>query len=408
MSPLLKGQCPTAHAPMQTGDGLLGRVKPPLGQVSSDDARAIAAAATHFGSGKLELTNRGAIQVRGLSPAGVAGFCEAIVGAGLASADPVVEQRRNVALTPFSDIHTAELAFALEQWVQQGAGLAALPPKFGFAVDSAQSPAPALSADIRCVRRGGDWRITLDGASLAVMTAAPLDPVIRLTESFLALSHDRVSRPRRIRDLVARIGAEAIYRNANLTPTDAERRPRVAPCATVGWTGDTWCGFGLGCPFGALDASALIAAADLADRYSGGWMRVTAYRALLLRDVAPSDAKALATAARNIGFIVTADDPRLAITACVGRPACSSAFTPARDDALKLIALHPSWLGAGVHLSGCSKGCARPEATAVTLVGGPDGYDIVINGRTIDAPIERQLSLAQAIQALNERNPAQP
>lgn len=408
MSPLLKGHCPTAHAPMQTGDGFLGRVKPPLGEISSDGARAIAAAARRFGSGKLELTNRGAIQVRGLTPAGIAGFCEAMVSAGLASVDPTAEQRRNVTLTPFSDPQSTELALALEQWVQQDAGLVELPPKFGFAIDGAQSPAPPLCADIRCVKQHDDWRIELDGSPFATLTAAPRDAVVRLTHSFLALSRESASRPRRIRDLVAATGAAAIFHNANLTLSDVAQQPRVAPCPTVGWAGDTWRSFGLGCPFGGLDGSALRAAADLADCYADGRLRVTPYRALLLRDVATSDAEVLTDAARDIGFIVTPDDPRLAVTACVGRPACSSAFTPTRSDAAELIALHPAWLGEGVHLSGCSKGCARPDATAATLVGGPNGYDLVLNGRTTDAPIERQLSLAQAIQFLNERCSAQP
>lgn len=408
MSTLLKGQCPTAHMPMQTGDGLLGRIKPPLGEMTSDGARAIAAAAIRFGSGKLELTNRGAIQVRGLTPAGVAGFSAAIVTAGLASADPVTEQRRNVTLTPFSDMQSTELARALEQWVQQDTGLAGLPAKFGFAVDSAQSPAPPPSADIRCVQQCDDWRIELDGSPAAVLTAAPLDAVVRLAHSFLALSRESASRPRRMRDLVADIGATPIFRNADLTPTDVVKQPRVAPCPTAGRAGDAWRGFALGCPFGALDASALHAAADLADRYADGRLRVTPYRALLLRDVAPSDAEALAIAAHGIGFIVTPDDPRLAVTACVGRPACSSAFMPTRSDATELIGLNPSWLAAGTHLSGCSKGCARSEATAVTLVGGPGGYNVVLNGRTTDAPIERHLSLAQAIQFLNERCSARP
>ena len=408
MTPLLKGQCPTAHAPMQTGDGLLGRIKPPLGEVSSTAARAIATAAARFGSGRLELTNRGAIQVRGLTPSNAAGFCEEIIRAGLASADPVVERRRNVALTPFSDARTNELAVALERWLENGAGLAALPPKFGFAVDSVRSPAPPLAADIRCIMESDGWRIELDGAPLAALTQAPVAAVARLTQSFLALSREMASRPRRMRDLVASIGADAIYRDASLSPTRTPAQPRVPPCAAVGWSGEAWRGFGLGCPFGTIEASTLHAAADLADRFAGGRLRTTSSRALLLRDVTAHDVSALASAASETGFIVAPQDPRLSITACVGRPACSSAFMPTRADAVELVALLPSRLSGGVHLSGCSKGCAHPEAAAITLVGGPDGYDLVMNGRATDTPTERQLSLAQAVRLLNERCHAQP
>jgi len=409
MSPALKGRCPTAHAPMRTGDGLLGRVKPPLGEISSDAARAIAGAAVRYGSGRIELTNRGAIQVRGLSPASAGEFCQTIIDAGLASADAAVERRRNVALTPFADPHVTALARAIEQWLEaDNTSLAALPPKFGFAVDSARSPAPPLAADIRCVDENDRWRIELDGGTLAAMTHDPFDAAIRLTRSFLALASETENRPRRMRELVSLLGAEAVHRHANLAPTTAPAQPRIPSCAMVGWSGDSWRGFGLGCPFGSLDAPMLLAAADLADRYADGRLHITASRALLLRDVMPADAEALTAAAGEAGFIVAPQDPRLAITACVGRPACSSAAMPTRSDAAELLAMRPAWLGAGVHLSGCSKGCAHPEAASITLVGTASGYDVVLNGRSSDAPTWRHLSLTQAIRLLNERFPTQP
>lgn len=398
-----RGQCPTAHAPMQTGDGLLGRIKPPLGAISSDGARVIADAARRYGSGLIEVTNRGAIQVRGLVLSSADDFSKAIVGAGLASADAMAEQRRNVAVTPFADSCITALAQTLERWLEHDDGLSALPPKFGFAIDSARAPAAPLAADIRCIRQQDSWRIELDGAELATLTPTPFEAASRLARSFLDLAAGCESRPRRMRDLVAQLGAAALYGAAKLTPTPAPALPRVPLLAPVGWSGHAWRSFGLGCPFGALDATMLRAAADAADRFAGGRLHVTPYRAFLLRDVAPVDVEELTKAAREAGYIVAADDPRLAMAACAGRPACASALMPARDDAVELATLQPSWLRAGVHLSGCSKGCAHPGAAAITLVGGAGGYDLVLDGCSSDAPVARQLSLAQAVRLLDER-----
>ena len=42
--------------------------------------------------------------------------------------------------------------------------------------------------------------------------------------------------------------------------------------------------------------------------------------------------------------------------------------------------------GTDLHVSGCGKGCAHPGSANVTLVGRPDGYGLVIDGRAGDTP----------------------
>ena len=129
-----RGWCPSLFEHMTSGDGLLARVKPPLGRMSAEAARQVAAAARACGNGQLELTNRGALQVRGLAEATLAPFREAVLAAGLASADPAVERRRNVLVSPFVDAAGEALAAELERWIAQDRALASLPGKFGFAV----------------------------------------------------------------------------------------------------------------------------------------------------------------------------------------------------------------------------------------------------------------------------------
>lgn len=404
--PTTKGWCPTAYTPMPTGDGLLGRVKPPLGEVSAAAARSIAAAATRYGSGRLELTNRGGIQIRGIAPEGTAGFAAAIVDAGLASADAGGERRRNVLLTPFAQAREIAVAAAIERWLEETGELAALPPKLGFAVDSARSPSPPLGADIRCVAQDDGWRIELDGGSAATLTTTPAAALARLTAAVLALAQRAAAPPQRMRNLVARVGAQAILAQAGLAATQEPAQPRPAACPLVGWSGEATESFGLGAPFGSIDASTLLAAAALAERHGAGVLRTTPWRALQIPKVAAGEAPRLAAAAAQAGFIVAPDDPRLSIVACPGRPACASAYAPTRTDAEDLARLRPAWLAAGVHVSGCSKGCARPAAAATTLSAGPQGYDLIRHGRAADTPILRGLSLAEAIHYLTDNLPA--
>ncbi len=110
---MIRGWCPTVHAPMPSGDGLLVRVKPFGGRLPAAALAAFAAAVETHGNGVVELTGRGNLQVRGLRDA--PGFARAMVAAGLADADPAREARRNVVAVPPCDdalVAAAEAALA--------------------------------------------------------------------------------------------------------------------------------------------------------------------------------------------------------------------------------------------------------------------------------------------------------
>ena len=50
-APRIKGWCPGAWRPMASGDGLLVRVRPPLGRLTRHQMLALCEAAETFGSG---------------------------------------------------------------------------------------------------------------------------------------------------------------------------------------------------------------------------------------------------------------------------------------------------------------------------------------------------------------------
>ena len=71
-APYRKGWCPGALKPMETGDGLLARVRAPRGRLSLDQAAALADAAIACGNGAIGLTARANLHLRGLSEANAA------------------------------------------------------------------------------------------------------------------------------------------------------------------------------------------------------------------------------------------------------------------------------------------------------------------------------------------------
>ncbi len=371
--------------PMPSGDGLLVRVKPPGARLTAGAARRLAGAAARFGNGAIELTSRGAVQVRGLQAPGVPAFAAAMVSAGLADADPAVERRRAVIASPLAgddpgaSPDAAILAAAIENMLARDPRFAGLPPKFCVSVDGGGVlPLGDVDADIRVVC--GTAR-----------HADHVERVVRVALAFLELSAHCSPAPRRMRAFLGEVGVPRLLVAAGL-----DMPVRSSPQSAIGWIpyadGERGA-FGLGLPFGTTNPASLACLVDLADQFGDGMLRITPWRAILIPSVSGQDAIRLREAGAAMGMIVDATDPRLKISACVGRPGCAGASVNARADAMRV--LSPD-LHATVHVSGCAKGCAHPATAAYTLVGEEGRYGLVRNGGTGDAPLHRCLTIEQA------------
>lgn len=376
-----KGWCPTLHAPMRSGDGLLVRLRPPRAILSSTAARLLATASAALGNGTVELTQRAALQVRGLRPETLVPFAAAMVEAGLAS--DTRTDAPAVIRSPLGE--SGDVADAVEAAIADVLGL---PAKFCVAVDGGGVlPLGEVGADIRVACDSGGCIVAPAGTGRATRCASRDVPAVvaALAGAFLALAAGSAPPPRRMRMLMAAIGPDALFATAGLIP-DAIWFP-VAACPAVGPVGTA--AFGLGLPFGACDLTTL---ADLADRHGDRMIRLTPWRAIVLTGI--TDPAAVEADAGDL--IVAADDPRSRVVACPGAPACASATIATRPAALALAALGRPGL---VHVSGCAKGCAHPGPAVLTLVGGDGCCNLVRDGRASDPPAATFLCLADAIAA---------
>ncbi|WP_428390903.1 precorrin-3B synthase [Lichenicoccus sp.] len=344
MTPLLRGWCPDLFAPMQSGDGWLVRVKPRLGRIAAAEGLLIADWARRFGNGVIELTGRGNLQLRGLTLKSAEAVARAAVAAGLASADPAVERRRNILLSPLAGQGTCALACALECGLAADGSLAALPGKFSFGVDGSGLGLGGVAADIVLRADGDGWRVGEDRHAADDAPAAAL---------LLA---------RNWRDLPRRAASGS------------------APMA-VGWL-PAWRAFGFGVRFGQFDAAVLERLCGSSCAHGDGILHLTPWRVVLLSGVAQANVAGLAEAAGSL--ITQPDDPRRLVSACVGRVGCPQGSVDSRGDALALLAAGVSV--DSLHVSGCAKGCAHPSPAAVTLVGSGGRYGLVRQGRAGDTP----------------------
>jgi precorrin-3B synthase len=203
-----------------------------------------------------------------------------------------------------------------------------------------------------------------------------------------------------MRELVSSLGEDAIFTAAGVAAAVAPVAERPDARSPGGFIPGRDNGlFGVGLPFGRIDAETLASLADLSERFCDGSLRTTPWRALVLVGVAPSMAETLSRQLSDLGLIADTADPRLDIHACVGRGACPNASVDTRRDASRLALTMP---GVEVHVSGCAKGCAHRGSAAFTLVGNNGRYDLVRDGSAGDTPVLTALSLDEALAAIEQ------
>jgi precorrin-3B synthase len=407
-----KGWCPGALRPMETGDGLLARVRAPRGRFSLDQAAAVADAAIACGNGAIGLSSRANLHLRGLRESTLADLHARLEDAGLIDADPEIERLRNIVASPLDDVDPEAFDLgpsvaALEARLRDDEDLRRLPAKFSFVLDAqGRLPLGDVDADVRFeAAPGGMFAVTLaddDGLAAQCAPDETGDVAARLGLAFLALAGDGEAAPRRMRTLVEREGAEAIFAKAALRAKPCKgsrRRPALREVLGAHAYGAEFV-VGAAAAFGEMEAARFKALIERARGLYAHSLRLTPWRAFLIAGLGGRGAEALVDSMADLGFIVDAADPRLRIAACPGGPACMHGHRRARDDATRWAAMLPEGDGVILHLSGCAKGCARPAATVATFTATATGYDFIVNGRAGDPPARRGLSSAEVAHLL--------
>jgi precorrin-3B synthase len=374
---------------MQTGDGLLVRLVP-AAPIALDAMVGLCAAARRHGNGTIEVSARGSLQVRGLTPRSAPLFASAVAELSIAAQD-------GVAVIAGADVTAADLcpsdangdgvragpidvAAALRRAIAH-AGLT-LSPKVSVVVDGGGAlHLDAVTADVRLraapscrPSRFGARRFHLglggDGASAVwlgtVAAADVVHPVLALLRTIAA--HGPTVRAA---EILRAEGVEAFGCVSAALIEPASAPPRRLPAEMIGLHSapDGTISAGIGLAFGHTHADPLAEILRLAA--VGGvravWPRPD--RALLLIGASAADAVKITVAGKQLGFVVHADDPRRRIAACPGAPACMSGLIPARALASALAPFLPS-IGPG------SRG-DRPLAPRSPTVGegrGPEAW----------------------------------
>ncbi len=352
-----RGACPSLDAPMQTGDGLLARLRVAGGRLSPAALENLAQIAGNFGNGAVEITARGNLQVRGLTAAGALPFARAVESAVTIERGLVVETPPLAGDDPYEFADPRPLAATIRNVIVDGNG---------------QLNLARLNADIRLVAASdGKWAIMV-GTHRFGVTEQPAQAALAVLTLLADHGPDWRAADLPHIQLLAALGHLC-------TDAPALEQPETTPIgrlllANVGV-------IGVGLPFGASAWEALADFAAAAPRHGVTEFRLAPHHALLAIGARPS----LLDDAAAAEFIADPADPRRRISACIGSDGCASGHIAARSVANRLASLLDA--DTSLHVSGCAKGCAHPRRSGMTLVGRADGYGLVFEGTAGDTPV---------------------
>lgn len=177
MSPLpAVDACPGLLVLHEARDGHVARIRLPGGYVTPARWRALADVADRFGDGRLDLTARGNIQLRGIRATEGDALARAATAGGLLPS-AAHDRARNIMASPLAGLGgrppLRRLVRELDAALLSSPELAALPGRFLFAVDDGTGGSGLAGCDIGLLRRaGGDAELVVAGRLTGVRASA--------------------------------------------------------------------------------------------------------------------------------------------------------------------------------------------------------------------------------------------
>ncbi|MGI5251214.1 cobalamin biosynthesis protein CobG [Actinacidiphila glaucinigra] len=229
--------CPGALRLHAADDGALARIRVPGGLLTIRQAEAAATAADRLGDGRIDLTSRGNLQVRGLRDPGAGTELAALLGEAGLLPSWAHERARNLVASPLAGLDgrghgdLRGLIRDMDALLCASPAAAGLSGRFLFALDDGRGDTAALGADVTLTARpgGATAELRLAGRPVALVPAADAPRwAVRAAEAFLTLAAERGARAWRIADIDPDGTAIAALLRAEGAPPAGPRTPPPA------------------------------------------------------------------------------------------------------------------------------------------------------------------------------------
>ena len=349
--------CPGALQVHQAADGAMVRIRLPGGMLTAAQLATLASVSSGLGSGTLELTARGNVQMRGITD--VTAVAEAIASAGLLPS-ATHERVRNIVASPLSGrfggrADVREWVGGLDAAICAEPRLAELGGRFWFGFDDGRADVSGLGADVGVHVLNDGVALLLAGRDTGLRVTDVCDALVKIALRFVEIRGKawRVSELADLNDLLPGVEPGAGFPSVTRPP--------------VGWIeqDDGRVALGAAVPLGVLSAHVAEYLAAIAAP-----LVVTPWRSVLVCDLDEGVADIALRVLAPLGLVFDENSPWLSVSSCTGSPGCVHSAADVRADAAR--ALYED-SDVHRHFVGCDRACGSPLAGEVLVATG-EGY----------------------------------
>jgi precorrin-3B synthase len=372
-------RCPGAIDLHEALDGWVARIRLPGGRITTDQLAGLAAV-SRIGSGIVDLTSRGNVQLRGLRQQSESRLVPALADLGLMPS-PDHDRVRNILADPLSGRRPGALADtdaavrALDKAICGDPVLTGLPSRFLFGVGDGAGPlARRADIEIRVVRATGLlFGLRIGGHATDVYAEGAEGAAVMGVEAaaaFLGVVGSS-SEAWRVRDVDGCAEAMATALGGTLSREEFElgSAGRLEP--GIAAQRDSLAAVTAVVPLGRLDVDQATALAGAAAG-RGGDLRVSCDRTITVVDVPPVVASELAAELSDLDLVAAPGSGWSGLSACVGHPGCGRSLVDLRE----AVRQRGSERAAGdprEHWSGCERRCGTPTDVELAVTAVPSG-----------------------------------
>ncbi|WP_372463872.1 precorrin-3B synthase [Streptomyces pinistramenti] len=440
--------CPGALRLHPAADGALARVRVPAGDLTVRQAVALADAAERLGDGRISLTSRGNVELRGLSDGCGQELAALLSGAGLLPSARH-ERVRNILASPLAGLDrrtpadVRRWAGELDELLCASDVAPQLSGRFLFVLDDGRGDVAALGGDVTLVAEAAEptgatgggallflgapdgFRDAADGGPAALRIAGPDVPRAALAAAghFLAaadgtgawrvrdLPADRMPGVRDTGERLRAAGIAAAYVPPGDVPAYREA-PSYGEATAPGIVeGSGGAALSVLAPLGRLTCAQWRLLTEAAAADGDGTLRLTPWRGVVVPGAAPATAARRLPGLAAAGLVTDPASPWHRTGACTGRPGCAKSLTDVRADAAGAVAADTAG-SAGrlpVQWSGCARRCGHPHGSWIDVLATDDGYQVsVVRPGAPPEPVASGATARQAADAVAAARAAAP
>jgi len=399
--------CPSLFNPIAAKDGSLSRLRVPGGILNFKQCEAIANLAD-----EVQITNRANLQIRDREIS--EDSLKQLQDLGLAATNIELDSIRNIMSSPTAGIDSKALLDVLplvkewDNYLSNQDRFSLLSSKFSVGLGGGEVVSISDRANdlllvaekldqeiyLRLNVCGGDRGSSPEPTRILIKPDQSIEFLAVLTEVYYNYTQTKQSGNSRLRELVADWGIELylseVTKLLSFSACDAEikEKPKSANSFKHIGTHDQsqaeYAYIGIVIPLGRLSSSHFLELAAIANQYSQlAEIRLTPWQNLIIPSIYKSNIETVKSKIQQLGFSTSPHSPYAGISACIGSQGCKSSATDTQTDA-QAIAAHSlksqsNNFASEIHLSGCSKYCARSSSNQITLLGiEPSSYQVLL------------------------------